>query len=151
TVAKPSNIPNSMAVAFEERRFGDNGRPLEYDAEQIHNMLAKAVDGIGGIRHYIKPGDRVLVKPNVAFDRSPNLGATSNPTMLRELIRLCYEAGAEQVRVTDHPIESPPDCFRKSGVAAAATDAGARIYLPDNASFTTLYTPGASLIENWKF
>ncbi|MFP6581685.1 MAG: DUF362 domain-containing protein, partial [Candidatus Hydrogenedentota bacterium] len=93
-----------------------------------------------------------LVKPNVAFDRSPNLGATSNPDMLEELIRLLIsEAGASEVRVADNPIESAPDCFRKSKIGPQAARAGARIYMPDDNAFKMLYTPGATLIENWWF
>ncbi len=114
--------------------------------------LAKALDAIGGLDHYIRPGDIVLVKPNVAFDRSPNLGATSNPDSLERLIRmLLVDCKAQEVRVADNPIESPADCFAKSGIARAVDEAGGRIYLPDTNAFKMLNTPGATLIENWWF
>jgi hypothetical protein len=45
----------------------------------VREHMNKALDAVGGLRHFIQPGDVVLVKPNVAFDRSPNLGATTNP------------------------------------------------------------------------
>ena len=118
----------------------------------MEQRLAKALDGIGGLTHYIKPGDIVLVKPNVAFDRSPNLGATSNPEIMDRLIRmLLVDCKAQEVRVADNPIESPSDCFVKSGIAGAVDQAGGRIYLPDSNAFRMLNTPGATLIENWWF
>ncbi len=114
--------------------------------------LRKALDAIGGIEHYIKPGDIVLVKPNVAFDRSPNLGATSNPEIITELVHLLLvDCRASEVRVADNPIESPADCFAKSGIRLAAEQAGGRVYLPDSNAFEILSTPGAVLIEQWPF
>lgn len=114
--------------------------------------LRKAFEAIGGIEHYIKPGDIVLVKPNVAFDRSPNLGATTHPEIIEELIRvLMIDCRAREVRVADNPVESPADCFSKSGVGPAVERAGGRVYLPDSNAFRVLNTPGTALIENWLF
>lgn len=114
--------------------------------------LRKALDALGGITHYVQPGEVVLVKPNVAFDRSPNLGATTHPELLEALVRmLLVDARAGEVRVADNPIESPADCFAKSGVRLATERAGGRVYLPDGNAFRMLRTPAAELIENWWF
>ena len=118
----------------------------------VGSKLRKALDAVGGITHYVKPGDVVLVKPNVAFDRSPNMGATTNPQIIEELIQLLLvDCRAEEVRVADNPIESPADCFAKSGIRLASERSGGRVYLPDNNSFEVLNTPGAILIEHWPF
>jgi uncharacterized protein (DUF362 family) len=115
-------------------------------------MFRAAVDQVGGLQHFIKPGDIVLIKPNVAFDRSPNLGATSNPLILETLIKMVLnDCRAQEVRVCDNPIESAPDCFRKSKVEMATVMGGGRVYLPDSNAFKPLYTPGAKLIEEWSF
>jgi uncharacterized protein (DUF362 family) len=118
----------------------------------VRERLLKALDAVGGLQQFIKPGDIVLVKPNVAFDRSPNLGATSNPETIEELVRMILvDCRAQEVRVADNPIESPADCFAKSGIGVAAQRAGGRVYLPDSNAFRMLHTPGAKLIENWWF
>ena len=118
----------------------------------VGNNLKACLDGLGGLRHYCGPGDVVLVKPNVAFDRSPILGATSNPELLDIVIKmLLRDCRVAEVRVADNPIESPADCFAKSGIGRAAVEAGARVYLPDSNAFSTLHTPGAALIEHWEF
>ena len=118
--------------------------------ETIDIRLRKALDAVGGLDQFVKPGDIVLVKPNVAFDRSPNLGATTHPEILEALIRmLLVDCRAQEVRVADNPIESPADCFAKSGVRLAAERAGGRVYLPDSNAFRVLNTPGARLIEHW--
>ncbi|MFV2071829.1 MAG: DUF362 domain-containing protein [Thermoanaerobaculales bacterium] len=120
--------------------------------DTVEERLQKALDAMGGLTHYVQPGDIVLVKPNVAFDRSPNLGATSNPEIIERLVRmLLVDCRAQEVRVADNPIESPADCFAKSGVAAATHAGGGRVYLPDSNAFRMLHTPGATLIEDWWF
>jgi uncharacterized protein (DUF362 family) len=117
---------------------------------EMRTLLKKALDAIGGITHYIKPGDVVLVKPNVAFDRAPHLGATTHPDIMEALVQmLLVDCRAAEVRVTDNPIESPADSFAKSGVRKAVEQAGGQIYLPDSNAFRVLSTPGAKLIENW--
>ena len=133
-VAKPSAAPDVAVGRGDEARV----------------RLRAALDLVGGLAHYVKPGDIVLVKPNVAFDRAPNLGATSNPDIVEELVRmLLVDCRAQEVRIADNPIESPADCFAKSGVRAAAERAGGRVYLPDSNAFRTLSTPGATLIASW--
>ncbi len=132
------------AAASADVGIGRGGTPKE--------MLRKALDAIGGIERFIDPGDIVLVKPNVAFDRAPALGATSQPALIEELVNiLLVDCRAQEVRVADNPIESPADCFMKTGLRAAAERAGGRVYLPDSNAFKVLNTPGAKLIEEWAF
>ena len=135
----------SLAPPPSAKTFGI-ARGDKYDA-----MLKMAIGAIGGLEHFIQKGDVVLIKPNVAFDRSPKLGATTNPDVLAALIRLVREAGAREVRVADNPIESPESCFAKTGIADAARQAGAKLYLPSPASFEMLEVPGAKLIARWPF
>ena len=114
-------------------------------------MVRAAVDALGGIGRFIAKGDIVLIKPNVAFERSAALGATTNPEVLGALIALVKSAGAKEVRVADNPIESPESCFVRSGVREAALKAGARLYLPRPSDFRTLNVVGAKWIEKWPF
>lgn len=88
-----------------------------------------AIEELGGISRFVKPGDKVLIKPNCAFDRPPHLGATTSPEVLGEVVRQCVEAGAK-VRVTDNPINNAEGCFAKSGLAAATNENGAMLWLP---------------------
>jgi len=114
-------------------------------------MVRAAIDAVGGIGRFVRPGDVVVVKPNVAFERSAALGATTNPEVVRALVALLREAGAKQVRVADNPIESPEACFVRSGVQQAALEAGAQVVLPSARDFDTLSVPGATWIARWPF
>jgi uncharacterized protein (DUF362 family) len=118
---------------------------------RVDAMVRAAVDAIGGIGRFVQRGDIVVIKPNVAFERAAPLGATSSPEVVDALVRLVREAGAEEVRVADNPIESPEACFARSGVRKASLAAGASVYLPSPGDFETLHVPGAKWIEHWPF
>jgi len=110
----------------------------------------KAVELLGGIERFIKPGDTVLIKPNVAFASPARLGATANPDLVAQIARLCYNrAGAKQVIVTDNPINDPVSCFRLTGIGAAATGAGAKVIMPKPRFFKPTTLTGGKLIKNW--
>ena len=46
------------------------------DAEKI---VRAAIDRLGGMRRFVKSGDKVLLKPNAAWDRQPEQAANTNP------------------------------------------------------------------------
>ncbi|MBK03185.1 MAG: Tat pathway signal protein [Deltaproteobacteria bacterium] len=119
--------------------------------KDLEAMVRGAIDAIGGIRRFIKKGDIVVIKPNVAFERPPALGATTNPELLKILIRVVKEGGAAEVRVADNPIEAPEQCFARSGIDRAVDVAKGRIYIPSHDDFRILNVPGAKLIEKWPF
>lgn len=111
--------------------------------------VQRAFAALGGIDQFIKKGDRVLLKVNAAFASPPALGATTHPELVAEVARLCYQAGAASVIVTDNPINDPQSCFRLTGIARAAEAAGARVVLPTAALFKPVTLPGGRLIRDW--
>jgi len=114
------------------------------------DTVNRAIDLLGGIERFVKPGEKVLIKPNVAFASPPILGATANPQLVAEVVRLCYRrAKAGQVIVTDNPINDPESCFRLSGIGKSASQAGAKILLPKDSYFRTVSLVGGRLIKNW--
>ncbi len=101
-----------------------------------HEMaLNTALDAIGGIKRFIKPGEKVTIKPNVGWDRSPELAANTNPALVAEMVRLCLSAGASQVIVTDVTCNEARRCFLRSGIRRSAEEAGARVVLPADEDF----------------
>ncbi len=109
----------------------------------------KAIELLGGLKRFVKPGETVAIKPNVAFASPPMLGATANPELIAEVVRLCYGSGAKKVYVTDNPINDPLSCFTLSGIGKAAEAAGAEVILPKNHLFKHTTLEGGKLIRNW--
>jgi len=42
-------------------------------------VVQAAIEGLGGIKRFISRGDIVVVKPNMAWDRTPEQAANTNP------------------------------------------------------------------------
>jgi hypothetical protein len=61
-----------------------------------------AMTAMGGIGRFIAKGDKVMIKPNIGWDRTPELGAGTNPEVVKTLVELCFEAGAKDVTVMDN-------------------------------------------------
>lgn len=112
--------------------------------------IDKAIELLGGIERFVKPGETVAIKPNVAFATPAMLCATTNPELVAEVVRLCYKRGkAKKVIVTDNPINDPASCFTLSGIGKAASDAGAEVVLPKANLFKVTSLPGGLLIKDW--
>lgn len=91
------------------------------------DMFKKAIAEIGGIGRFVKKGFRVVVKPNIGWDRAPELAANTNPELVSEIIRQCYAAGAKEVIVFDHTCDDWRKCYKNSGIQDAAEKAGAKV------------------------
>ncbi len=115
------------------------------DREQA---IRAAIEALGGIGRFIRKNDRVMIKPNVAFDRPAALGATTHPDALRAVARLCLEAGAKQVIVADNPINSPVGCFLKSGLQDVAGELQLDLVYPESSAFTNIEMEG-EILRYW--
>lgn len=113
-----------------------------------NQAIRAAMDMLGGISRFIQRGDRVMIKPNVAFDRPPALAATTHPEALRAVAQLCLEAGALEVLVADNPINSPASCFLKSGLQAVARDLDIKLLYPESSAFSDLKMDG-EILRHW--
>jgi len=109
----------------------------------------KAIELLGGIERFVKLGETVAIKPNVAFASPPMLGATAHPELVAAVVELCRKAGAKQVIVTDNPINDPASCFTLSGIGKAASKAGARVVFPRDYLFKHTSLKNGKLIRNW--
>jgi len=112
--------------------------------------VSTAIELLGGIERFVKEGETVAIKPNVAFASPSILGATANPELVAKVVRLCYDRGkARKVIVTDNPINDPTSCFTLSGIGKAAKQAGAEVVLPKAHHFKHTTLAGGRLIKNW--
>jgi uncharacterized protein (DUF362 family) len=94
-------------------------------------MFKKAIEEIGGIGRFVKSGQKVVVKPNIGWDKSPELAANTNPILVKEIVRQCLAAGAKEVVVFDNTCDEWKKCYATSGIEAAAKEAGAHV-MPGN-------------------
>ncbi len=113
------------------------------------DLVQRTLGALGGMKRFVRPGDRVVIKVNAAFASPPAISATSHPDLVKEVVMACIKAGASDVLVTDNPINDPASCFRLSGIGAAAEAAGGRVVLPAADLFANVSLAGARLIRDW--
>jgi uncharacterized protein (DUF362 family) len=89
--------------------------------------VRRAMAALGGMERFVHRGEKVVIKPNVGWDRIPEQAANTDPTLVAELVRLCLAAGASHVVVTDNSCNDPRRCFARSGILEAASAAGASV------------------------
>ncbi len=73
--------------------------------------VRKALELLGGMGQVVRPGQKVVIKPNMSFAYKPGAATNTNPEVVRELVMLCKEAGAGRVRVLDHPLRREELCI----------------------------------------
>ena len=115
---------------------------------QTEAMVREAVAGLGGIQRFVNKGETVLLKPNVGWDRQPEQAANTGPELVAAMVRLCREAGAGAVWVTDVSLNDPQRCFARSGIEAAVQAAGGTIRLPGRDDFVLTDMKGV-LLKHW--
>jgi len=90
-------------------------------------ITKEALLALGGMKRFVSKGDKVMIKPNIGWDRTPELAATTNPEVIRTLVELSFEAGAKEVTVMDNTTNQAQRCYARSGIAEAAKAAGAKV------------------------
>jgi len=90
-------------------------------------LLQAAMTPLGGMGRFVKKGQRVVIKANIAWARTPEQACTNNPELFSSLIKMCYEAGAKRVAVWDHTCDNYQFCFSRSGLKEAGQKAGADV------------------------
>jgi uncharacterized protein (DUF362 family) len=115
-----------------------------------------ALDRLGGARTFVKSGDRVVLKPNMAWARRPELAANTNPHVVGALTGAFLAAGASEVVAFDRtcPPRGAATAYRLSGIPKAIEAAGGRVIeVPERPSrFRDVTFPGfESLPEGRRF
>lgn len=90
-------------------------------------MFDLGIAALGGMKTFVKPGQTVVVKPNIGWAKTPETAANTNPELVKRIVEHCFKAGAKEVYVLDHTCNSWKESYRKSGISAAAKAAGAKV------------------------
>ncbi|MBM4019020.1 MAG: DUF362 domain-containing protein, partial [Planctomycetes bacterium] len=140
--------PHPMADAWKARvgiaQGGDD--PARNTLAAIEKLC-----GPDGVRTFVKAGDVVVLKPNIGWSQTPELGATVDPAVVAAMVRLCREAGAATVKVFDNSVGTDSKCYDLSGIEKAAREAGADVFLCARHRFRTVKFEGplARRLAEW--
>jgi len=118
------------------------------------HLVGDALQALGGMKKFVNPGEVVVVKPNMAWDRPPEMAANAHPMVVRKVVELCLEAGAKQVKVLDHTCDDARKAYAASGIKAAVEDIKdprAVVEYVDERRFVELTIEKAKNLKKWFF
>ncbi|MCM8808911.1 MAG: DUF362 domain-containing protein [Candidatus Omnitrophica bacterium] len=122
-----SNIfTKKREISFAEEKESEIyvGKGSNYE-----EVTMKVIEKMGGIGKFVKKGQKVVIKPNIAWNRTPEQGANTHPEVVSALVKLCKKVGAKVI-VTENPVNPWNVSFVTSGIKESVEKAGGMIKPP---------------------
>jgi uncharacterized protein (DUF362 family) len=141
-------FPQSLNAATAEPLLSV-GKGTDYEA-----LLVKVFEPLGGIAPFVKKGARVVIKPNMSWDRKPELAANTHPLLVKAMARLCLQAGASKVMVFDRTCQDMRLCYASCGTPAAIeslNDPRVTCTFVDDRKFVPVKIKKGKGIAEWEF
>ena len=140
------NITKALAAAPAPEVSMVTGVPYEAAVRRALSML-------GGMGAFVGEGSRVVIKPNIGWDRSPELGANTHPLVVRALAEMALEAGAAEVKVFDRTCNERRRCYVNSGIQSALEemdDGRVRLEHIDDRKFVEVDIKRGKSLKRWQ-
>jgi uncharacterized protein (DUF362 family)/Pyruvate/2-oxoacid:ferredoxin oxidoreductase delta subunit len=100
-------------------------RVASYQRDLVREGLARLLEPLGGMEQFVRPGERVLLKPNLLSAKPPEAAVTTHPEVLRAVIEAVQKAGGV-VLVGDSPgIGNPRRVAERAGLLSVIEETGA--------------------------
>ena len=114
-------------------------------------LVGAAIAALGGIEAFVKPGDDVIIKPNiVSAHHSYEYASYTNPEVVGAITALCVGAGARRVRVMDNPSSGAGEqVYARSGIADAVTAAGGKMEVMSKVKYRQAEIPLGRDLRSW--
>jgi uncharacterized protein (DUF362 family) len=122
--------------------------------EDYAALVSRCLAPLGGMTAFVKPGQTVVVKPNIGWDRAPEHAANTHPVIVASVVKAALDAGARSVQVFDHTCNEPRRCYARSGIRAALdamNDDRVRLELVDARKFVPIQIAKGQSIQQWDF
>ncbi len=118
------------------------------------NLVIDVMDKLGGMKAFVSPGDVVVVKPNLAWDSTPALGADTHPVVAKTVVELCLDAGAKRVMIFDRTAHDARRAYKSSGVQDAINeikDSKVELSFVEKHKFVDVKITNGVSLKKWSF
>jgi len=146
-------IPGGSFATDEVNINKNNGLP---DLVGVINgtateMFEKGIKELGGMGSFVKKGQIVVVKPNIGWNVTKDLGANTDPDLVGAIIKSAYASGAKKVYVFDNTCNNWKSCYKNSGIEEAVLKNGG-FMMPGNheENYKAVKIPGAKYLKDVK-
>ena len=95
-----------------------------YDQKDIDSAVEAVFEHFGGVRAFVAPGARVLLKVNLVAGHEPARRVTTDPSLVRAVASLVLKAGGRPVIADSPGIDNFLKAARKAGLMDVAQELG---------------------------
>ena len=115
---------------------------LDYEPDRIRAAVQACFDGLGGLGGFVRPGDRVFLKPNLLMPARPEQAITTHPALVRAVIHAVRDAGGEPILGDSPAATSLELTARRAGILELARQEA--VPLADMTTTTTIRSERAA-------
>jgi uncharacterized protein (DUF362 family) len=120
-----------IPALFNLEGAAGNSLVVKVMGESPYELTKRAVKELGGMEKFISKQDIVMVKPNIAWNRTVEQAGNTNPEVVKAVIEMVLNAGAKKVIVMDNTTHKADSTYARSGIEEAAKKAGAEVRYAD--------------------
>lgn len=119
--------------------------------EEVRSAVRKVIDFLGGMKKFVMPGSKALVKPNMCWPWR-ELRITTDARITAAVVELCFEAGAKEVYVGEGAgVGTDTDkVFDITGTRELAEKAGAKVVDFKDNEFVLIENPQGMKMKKFK-
>ena len=117
-------------------------------------LVAKALEPLGGLDPFLKKGARVVIKPNIGWDRTPEQAANTHPLLVKAMVKHCLAAGAAKVMVFDRTCNDCRLTYVTSGIqkiVQSIEDPRVTCTFVDDRKFVPVKIAKGKAVTEWDF
>ena len=119
-----------------------------YEQAEVNAAVAAALAPFGGLTTFIKPGQKVLIKPNCLMGEAPELAITTHPSIIYAVVKAVVAAGGKAL-VGDSPGNAHANVItslEKAGIKQAAEAAGGEIVFFQQGGIVKVKSPSGNAL-----
>jgi uncharacterized protein (DUF362 family) len=138
TAVTTAALPAGLGLGAFPVQAAESTGPLVSVAQGTNDdtpeaMLKTALEGLGGLSRFIRPGQVVAIKPNATWAFRPHTSSATDPDLLKALIQMVRDAGAKRILVVDHCSIDPgtAEALRINGIGKVVDEMGVEKVFPD--------------------
>ncbi|MBR4653757.1 MAG: DUF362 domain-containing protein [Kiritimatiellae bacterium] len=116
----------------------------------IAKMVEAGMARMGGWDKFFKPGTKVALKPNIAWNSTPEQGGNTHPDIIRAFVLAAEARKVKQVAIPENTCHPEKKTFVTSGVRDALKGTGAKLYRPKPADYRPVAVPKGRICKEAK-
>lgn len=147
SVAAVSALP-SGTLSAQEAAAEPAASVIVVHGKDIPKMLAAGMAKLGGWAAFIKPGMKVALKPNVAWNSQPAQGGNTHPDLVKACVLAAEAQGAAAIAIPENTCHPEKATFKASGVEDALKGTKARLYRPAKEDYKKVEIPKGKIVKS---